>query len=99
MVYEIFLEHAQKFGPENLEVKHLLPYIPLIKKNSSSNVSLDIQKFVRVIDSDELWCPEQKLPYDKWVASLVSTLLGTFTEKCSLDMLVPVCEVKVSKNR
>lgn len=98
LFYVLFSECAQNFGLETVEVKYLLPYIPLIKKNPSLNVSVDVKKFVIAINHDELWCPNTNLNHDKWVASLVSILFGTFTNKCFFEKLIPLCGAKVSKN-
>lgn len=79
----------------NLESKYILPYIPLSRKSISSNVSVDVKKCVSTINSDDLWISETGSSHDQWITSLVSTLLGTFTDKSFLDTLIPISKAKV----
>lgn len=96
-LFSILVETEEtNFLHEHLESKYVLPYIPLSKKSVSSNVSVDIKKFVSTINSDELWSPEMGSSHDQWITSLVSTLLETFTGKSFLDTLVPISTAKVT---
>jgi len=65
------------------------------KRDSSLTVNEDV--FRETVDVDNLWCPVEECSHEKWVTSLVCTILKTFPqENCFISQLVPVCSTKVS---
>ena len=53
--------------------------------------------FRETIGVEDLWCPVEECSHEKWVTSLVCTILKTFAqENCFISELIPVCSAKVS---
>lgn len=46
----------------------------------------------------KLWCPDTDISHNRWITTLVSTILKTFNDASPLSNLIEVCEVKVCEN-
>lgn len=74
---------------------YIFPFITSRKVRTDSNFTLK-SNFVQLVDQNSLWCPENVTLHSTWITKLVCTILETFTDKCYLKSLIPICKAKVS---
>jgi hypothetical protein len=80
-----------------LDNHYIIPF--KVDRNSRLDSSLTVNEdtFKEKIDICTLWCPVEECSHEKWVTTLVCTILKTFPqENCFISQLVPVCSAKVS---
>ncbi|XP_018573379.1 serine-protein kinase ATM [Anoplophora glabripennis] len=81
------------FGYGNIDRKNFAPYLPKSKSSPTSNTAVHTNLFVNKINEDKLWCGDGVICHRKWIISLVTSLLETFTNKSYLPELIPLCKV------
>ncbi|KAJ8978033.1 hypothetical protein NQ317_013561 [Molorchus minor] len=77
-------KEGRKMAESNVNFGH-----GLIDKNATVNM----QTFMSEIDDDLLWNPIESISHEKWIITLVVSLLKTFSEKSFLPKLVPICNI------
>ncbi|CAH1112514.1 unnamed protein product [Psylliodes chrysocephalus] len=81
------------FGPINKD--YITPYYSSQRKVSTQNTILNTKLFVEKMKDSKLWCPDTDISHNRWITTLVSTILKTFNDASPLSNLIEVCEVKV----
>ncbi|KAJ8933927.1 hypothetical protein NQ314_013683 [Rhamnusium bicolor] len=85
-------ESGVNFGYGLIDKRCFCPYIPDSKSTSASSAIVLTEVFKNKINVDKLWCPDNHICHKKWIVSLVTSLLETFTDKSYLPKLIPICK-------
>lgn len=84
-------------GSNGVDVRFIEPFKAVRNAKQYSSVTVNEEIFRETIDVEDLWCPVEECSHEKWVTSLVCTILKTFPqENCFILELIPVCSAKVS---
>ncbi|KDR18216.1 Serine-protein kinase ATM [Zootermopsis nevadensis] len=84
-------------GTSGFDNQYIIPFKADRNTRHDSSLTVNEDKFNETVDVDCLWCPVEECSHEKWVTSLVCTILKTFPqENCFISQLVPVCSAKVS---
>ncbi|XP_069700137.1 serine-protein kinase ATM isoform X2 [Periplaneta americana] len=90
-------EGQQVVGASGFDSHNIIPFKADKKTKRQSSLVIDEDLFKTTVDMENLWCPMEECSHEKWVTTLVSTILKTFAqENCYISQLVPICNVKVS---
>lgn len=97
MIFSFFLiktEFNESFDSRKINKTFLYPFLASKKARSESVVSVMNDTFEILIRNEELWV--SNVNHEKWIVDLVSSLLQTFSNKCYLKKLIPICQAKVT---
>jgi hypothetical protein len=84
-------------GSNGFDDRFIVPFKAVGNAQQHSSVTVIEEVFRETVDIEALWCPVEACSHEKWVTSLVCTILKTFPqENCFISQLVALCSVKVS---